>query len=56
MQNKTSVDEKEPNEALQVKRSTSEVKKTYLVKTEGPILEEQVNIIKNGVFIDKLFL
>ena len=30
----------------------NEVKKTYLVKTEGPISEEQVNIIRNGVVID----
>ena len=30
----------------------NEVKKTYLVKTEEPITEEQVNVIRNGVVID----
>ena len=60
MQNKTSVDEKEPNEALQVKRSTSEFgdfssKACFILVRNFPIFQNSEILLKNGVFIDKLF-
>jgi hypothetical protein len=61
VQNKTSVDEKEPNEALQVKRSTSEFgdfssRACFLLVRNFPILQNSEILLKKGVFIGKLFL
>ena len=60
VQNKTSVDEKEPNEALQVKRSTSEFgdfssRACFILVRNFPILQNSEILLKKGVFIGKLF-